>query len=137
MLAEIKGNFEVLQLNNNSIPKVLIPVENIFDQNDVFKSPRIQFDDEEVESCNLGTVAMPKMIKISKIFSTDMKQKYIEMMKRFIDVFSWSYADLKKYDPTIIQHSIPIKENENPFKRKLRRINPCNIPKFSYNKLEY
>ena len=59
---------------------------------------------------------MPKMIKISKFLSADMKYKYIEMMNRFIDVFSWGYADLKKYDPSIIQHTIPIKENEIPFK---------------------
>ena len=45
-----------------------------------------------------------------------MKQKYIEMMKSFIDVFAWSYADLNKYDPTIIQHTVPIKENRKPFK---------------------
>ena len=50
------------------------------------------------------------------------------MMKRFIDVFAWRYADLKKYDPTIIQHTIPIKENEKPFKQKLRRINPLLMP---------
>ena len=53
-----------------------------------------------------------------------MKTKYVEMMKRLIDVFSWSYADLKQYDSSIIQHTIPIKENEKPFKQKLRRINP-------------
>ena len=128
MLAETKGNFEVLQLKNKSIPKGLIPLEKLFDQNDVFKSPRIQTDDEEIESCNLGTVAMPKMIKISKFLSVDMRKKYIEMMKRVIDVFAWSYADLKKYDPIIIQHTIPIKENENPFKQKLRRINPLLMP---------
>ena len=109
MLAETKGNFEVLQLKNNCIPKGLIPLERIFDQNDVFKSPRIQADDEEVESCNLGTIAMPKMIKLSKFLSIEMKRKYIEMMRKFIDVFGWIYADLKKYDPTIIKHTIPIK----------------------------
>ena len=41
MLTENKGSSEVLQLKNNSIPKCLIPLENIFDQNDVLKSPRI------------------------------------------------------------------------------------------------
>ena len=30
-------------------------------------------------------------------------------MKKSIDVFAWSYDDMKKYDPTIIQHTIPIK----------------------------
>ena len=128
MFAETKGNSEVLQLKNNCIPKGLIPLENIFEQNYVFKSPRIQADDEEVENFNLGTVAVPKMIKLSKFLSVEMKQKYIEMTRNFIDVFAWIYADLKKYDPTIIQHSIPIKENEKPFKPKLRTINPLLMP---------
>ena len=57
-----------------------------------------------------------------------MKFKYVEMMKRFIDVFFWNYADLKEYDPTIIQHTIPIKENEKPFRQKLKRINPLLMP---------
>jgi len=71
---------------------------------------------------------MPKMVKISKFLSAEMKTKYVEMMKRFVDVFAWSYADLKQYDSSIIQHIIPIKENEKPFKQKLRRINPLLMP---------
>jgi len=88
MLVESKENFEVLQLKNNSILKGLIPLEKLFDQNDVFKSPKIQADEEEVESCNLGTSTLPKMIKISKFLSVDLKFKYIEMMKRFVDGFA-------------------------------------------------
>ena len=34
---------------------------------------------------------------------------------------------MKEYDPTIIQHTIPIKENEKTFKQKLTRINPLLI----------
>ena len=128
MFVETKVNSEVLQLKNNCIPKGLIPLEKIFDQNDVSKSPRMQANDEEVETCNLGTVVVPKMINIFKFLSVEMKHKYIEMMKKFIDVFAWSYAYLKKYDPTIIQNTIPMKENEKPFKQKLRRINPLLMP---------
>jgi len=124
MFEESKEKSEVLQLKNNLIPKGLIPLEKLFDQNDVFKAPKLQADEEEVESCNLGDSLVPKMVKISKFLSVDMKTKYIEMMKRFIDVFAWSYVDLKQYDSSIIQHTIPIKENEKPFKQKLRRINP-------------
>ena len=61
----------------------------------MFKSPKIQADEEEIESYHLGTSALPKMIKISKFLSVDMEFKYIEMMKRFVDVFAWSYVDLK------------------------------------------
>ena len=128
MLAETKGNYEVLQLKNNCIPKVLIPPENIFAQNDVFKYHITQDDDEEVETCNIGTVSVPKMIKLSRFLSVEMKQKYIEMMRKFSDAFAWSYVDLNKCDPIIIQHTIPIKENEKPFKLKLRRNNPLLMP---------
>ena len=50
------------------------------------------------------------------------------MFKEFIDVFAWIYEDLKSYDTNIIQHKIPIKEDQKPFKRKLRRINPKLMP---------
>ena len=64
------------------------------------------------------------MIKISKNFPAHIKLKYIELFKEFSDVFAWSYKDLKSYDTEIIQHKIPLKENQKPFKQKLRRINP-------------
>ena len=43
-------------------------------------------------------------------------------------MFAWSYEDLKSYDTSIIQHKIPIKENQKPFKQKLRRVYPVLIP---------
>jgi hypothetical protein len=49
-------------------------------------------------------------------------------MKEFPDVFSWSYEDLKVYDTNIIQHVIPIRDDQKPFKHKLRRINPLLLP---------
>ena len=49
-------------------------------------------------------------------------------MKKYVDIFAWSYDDLKSYDPNVIQHTIPIKENEKNFKQKLRRINPFLLP---------
>lgn len=49
-------------------------------------------------------------------------------MKDFSDVFAWTYDDLKFYDINIIQHIILVKENEKPFKQKLRRINPLLLP---------
>jgi hypothetical protein len=35
---------------------------------------------------------------------------------------------LKSYDTSIIQHGIPIKEDQKPFRQKLRRINPKLLP---------
>ena len=49
-------------------------------------------------------------------------------MKKYIDVFAWSYEDLKEYDTSIIQHTIPVKPGEKPFRQKLRRIHPMLLP---------
>ena len=43
-------------------------------------------------------------------------------------MFVWGYKDLKSYDTSIIKHKIPLKENEKPFKQKLRMINPVLLP---------
>jgi hypothetical protein len=68
------------------------------------------------------------MIKLSKTLSQEVKQDYIKLMKDFSDVFTWSYDDLKVYDSKVIQHVIPLKEEQNPFKQKLRWINPLLLP---------
>jgi hypothetical protein len=42
--------------------------------------------------------------------------------------FSWIYEDLKVYDTNIIQNVIPKRDNQKPFKYKLRLINPLMLP---------
>jgi hypothetical protein len=113
---------------NKIIPKGLVPLENIFDNNDVSKNPKITASDEDIEYCNIGTEEDPKIIKLSKTISPETKQRYISLMKYFLDVFSWSYEYLKVYDTKVIQHVIPIKDDQKPFKQKLRRINPLMFP---------
>ena len=68
------------------------------------------------------------MVKLSKSLSPDQKQKYVELLKEFQDVFAWSYDNLKSYDTSIIQHTIPLKPDQKPCKQKLRRINPVLLP---------
>ena len=70
----------------------------------------------------------PKLVKLSKTLPPHTKQKYIEIFKEFKDVFAWGYEDLKSYDTKIIQHKIPLKENQKPFKQKLRRIKSPLLP---------
>jgi hypothetical protein len=101
----------------------LVPLENIFDNNDVARNPKITTNDEEIEDCNIGTQESPKIIKLTMTLSPEIKERYIKLMKNFPDVFSWSYEDLKVCDTTVIQHVMPIRDDQKPFKQKLRRIN--------------
>ena len=115
---------EVLQAKDKNIPRGLAPLEDLFYFDDVAKKPTIEHADSDIEECNIGTEDKPKMIKLAKSVPTDMKKKYIDLFKEFIDVFAWSYEDLKAYDTNIIQHKIPLKENQKPFRLKIRKINP-------------
>jgi hypothetical protein len=75
-----------------------VPLEMLFDENDVAKNPKITASIEDVEDYNIGTEAELKMVKLSKNLSPEVKQDYIKLMKDFPDIFVWGYNDLKGYD---------------------------------------
>ena len=115
---EIEINqMEVLQLKDNIIPRGIIPLEELFYQDDVARKPSLVPTDKGVEDVNIGTTDKPKLVKLSKALSPDVKAKYVRFLSKFSDVFSWDYSDLKVYDKDIIQHTIPIKSNKKPFRR--------------------
>ena len=39
----------------------------------------------------------------------------LKLLTEYKDVISWSYAELKTYDPEIITHDIPLKPDAKPF----------------------
>lgn len=123
-----KAEAEIIDLKDNFLPVGLTPLEDMFDANDVPRKPKLQPINTDIEQHNTGTAENPKMIKLSKNLPPDQKPKYIDMFKEFQDVFAWSYEDLKSYDTSVIQHTIPLKPNQKPFKQKLRRINPMLLP---------
>ena len=49
--------------------------------------------------------------------------KFARLLGEFQDVCAWSYEDLRGFDPTLIQHVIPIKEGIQPVRQKQRPIN--------------
>jgi hypothetical protein len=66
-------------------------------------------NEAEVDEFNIRYDKEPKFVKLSKYFSFENRDKYLELMRQFPDVFSWSYEYLNVYYKSIIQHTIPIK----------------------------
>ena len=60
------GDKEIIQLKNNSFPKGLVPLEEMFDQNDAARTPRVAPTKTKVEDFNIGETDDPKFINISK-----------------------------------------------------------------------
>ena len=122
------NQMEVLQLKDNVFPRGLIPLEELFDQDDVVRKPTLVPTVKGVEDVNLGTTDQPNLVKLSKTLSPKSKAKYFNLLSEFFDAFAWDYSYLKVYDQNIIQHIIHIKPDQKPFRQKLRRINPKLLP---------
>jgi hypothetical protein len=122
------ANHHIVQLANNHIPKGLVPLERLFDRNDVAVKVKGSTDDVEVIECNIGTEEDPKFVKLSSDQSKEQRVEYAKLLKYFDDVFAWTYEDLRTYDTSIIDHKIPLKEEAKPFRQKLKQINPMLLP---------
>ena len=68
-MGNLKGSFggkDTVQLKNNHIPRGLIPLESLFDQNEVARDPKVEPAMDVVEDIDIGTEGDPKIIKLSK-----------------------------------------------------------------------
>ena len=106
----------MLVLKNNQIPKGLIPLERLFNQDDIPLRSTLQPQPEEVEDCDIGTKENPRLVKLSKYLSPETKSKYAEFLREYKDVFALSYDELRTYDTSIIEHKIPLKPGVKSFK---------------------
>ena len=65
---------------------------------------------QETKKINIGTLESTKYINLGTSYTKEESDQYIHIFKDFQDVFAWSYDDLKEYDKSIFQHTIPLKE---------------------------
>jgi hypothetical protein len=91
------------------------------------RKPSNKISDEIVEY-NIGTEESPKLIKFGKGTTIDERKKLTTLIREFKDVFAWYYEDLKAYREEIIQYTIPLIDGTNPFRQKLRQMNPKVAP---------
>ena len=110
------SNQNIVQLPSNYIPQGLVPLEELFDHNDIpFKSSKKE-QDPTVQEQNIGSQSHPKLINIPTELTVDQRSKVCSLLKEFVDIFAWEYSDLKTYDTNIIQHGIPLEKDTIPFK---------------------
>jgi hypothetical protein len=84
----------VIELKTNHLPKGLVPLERLFDHNDVFGKFVIQTEETNVIDYDIGSDLNPRMVKLSRKLSKKQRDKYVNLMKLYSDVFVWSYEDL-------------------------------------------
>ena len=77
---------------------------------------------------NIGTDKDPKMIKIGKGILDEESKRIINLVQNYRDIIAFSCDELKAYRKDVIQHTIPLKEDVKPFRKKLTQINPKLAP---------
>ena len=89
------------------------------------------------ETINLGTKLNPQTGNLGIDFTPTEKSTFIKLFKEFKDVFAWTYDDLKTFNPQVMQHIIPIKQESRPFQQILRKYHSSLEPtiKNELNKL--
>ena len=66
----------------------------------------IQPHEEPVESVNLGTEEDKKEVKISANLELSVKQRLIQMLHDYVEIFAWSYEDMPGMDTDIVVHRL-------------------------------
>jgi hypothetical protein len=71
----------IVQLPNNHISKGLVPLERLFDKNNVAAKGKTSNDDVDVAECNIGTERDPKLVKLSSSLSKEQRAEYTGLLK--------------------------------------------------------
>lgn len=122
----INLDLNFIQLKGSKILKGLVTLERFFTHNDVFTGKKAPDDDGKgsCERINLGDESNPKMVIVGKCSSSKENRMLNKLLEEYIDVFAWSYDDLKEFRNGQFQHQIPLKLGVSPFRQKLRNFNP-------------
>ena len=70
MLKDVIGQDSIVQLPSNHIPKGLVPLEKLFDHNDVPYKPAKKENESTVHRHNVGSPTHPKYINLSTCLSS-------------------------------------------------------------------
>ncbi|XP_070050774.1 uncharacterized protein [Nicotiana tomentosiformis] len=81
-----------------------------------------------LKKVNLGTDEEPRPTYLSALLEVDEEGTYIELLKEFRDVFSWSYKEILGLDPKVVVHHLAMKNGACPVKQAQRRFRPDLVP---------
>ncbi|XP_075077131.1 uncharacterized protein LOC107803507 [Nicotiana tabacum] len=79
---------------------------------------------EETKVVNLRNKEDVKETRISIHLEANQKEKMIELLRQYVDMFAWSYDDMPGLSTDIISHRLPTNPTRPSVKQKLRKFKP-------------
>jgi ribonuclease HI len=78
------ANHHIVQLPSNHIPRGLVPLERLFDHNDVPVKIHSPSEDSDLIDCNLGTEQGTKICKVvQKSLTEKQRVEYVKLLREF------------------------------------------------------
>ena len=72
----------------------------------------------------MGTKEERKEVKIGENLELSVKQRLMQMLHDYVEIFAWSYEDMSGLDTDIVVHRLPTKEDRPPVKQKFLCMRP-------------
>ncbi|XP_075083267.1 uncharacterized protein LOC142167015 [Nicotiana tabacum] len=83
---------------------------------------------DALKEVNLRVVEDLKPTYVNASLTSDEESKYIELLKEFKDVFSWSYKKMPGLVPKVVVHHLAVKRGARPVKLAQCRFIPELVP---------
>ena len=77
---------------------------------------------DELKEINLGIIEEPWPTFISSLLTPEEEERYPKLLVEYKDVFSWTYKEVSRLNPSIALHHLAIKKGMRPVKQAQRRF---------------
>ena len=71
---------------------------------------------------NLGTNDEKIEVKIGSSLDLSTKKEIVDLLKKYVDIFAWSYQDMPGLSTEIVEHQLPMRPECKPVQQKLKRV---------------
>ncbi|KAI5396296.1 hypothetical protein KIW84_062488 [Lathyrus oleraceus] len=112
--------FPVFEAEEDDVEEIPDEITRLLEHEEKIIQPHL----ENLETLNLGSEDCVREVKIGALLEESVKKGLIELLREYVDVFSWSYEDMPGLDTDIVQHFLTLKLECVPMKQKLRRTHP-------------
>ncbi|KAI5423838.1 hypothetical protein KIW84_030166 [Lathyrus oleraceus] len=112
--------FPVFEAKEDDVEEIPDEITRLLEHEEKIIQPHL----ENLETVNLGSEDCVREVKIGALLEESVKKRLIELLREYVNVFAWSYEDMRGLDTDIVQHFLPLKPECVPVKQKLRRTHP-------------
>ena len=66
----------------------------------------------------------PHIVLLGKILTQEEQEQFFNLLKRYIQIFAWTYSDMLGLDLNLVVHNLVLEKDAKPIKQKLRKMHP-------------